>query len=265
MVRKPQHTLGAAASAGLCFVAVVLLYHIPLGDSVAADTLHACLAGLAALGCWRIWDGKDGRTAAGTRPAFALALLCLAASAASVAVPLVTSGDACHGTYATSMPDGIVALGVVALSCVGTAVWEEIAFRRLAMEAVASSLATPGPRRLQAALICAAVFALLHVGGTDDATTGALRAVQVVLFGLAMAGLVERTGKLVPAVITHALYDMVCFAPAALGATGSVWDMPAEALSILETSATGIAASLAFLVPAALIGVLAFTRQRPRP
>ncbi len=277
-------------------MAVVVLYHIPLGGSVAADALHACLAGLAALACWRLWDGKTGCDTTGAHassgesggigvhaeavhasetrtgntkravvPAGALVLLCLAASAASVAVPLVASGGVRHACFTGSVSGCAATLGIVALSCAGTAVWEEIAFRRLAMEAVAKALATPGRRRLQAALICSAAFALFHLGGTGDTAAAGLRAVQVTLFGLAMAGLVERTGKLAPVIATHGLYDMVCFAPAALGMAGSVWEMPAESLSILETSVAGIAASLVFLVPAAVLGILAFVGQARTP
>ena len=165
----------------------------------------------------------------------------------------------------TDLPSCAATPGIIALSCVGTAVWEETLFRCLAMEAVAGALTTPGARRLQAALICSAAFALFHLGGAAYAATEALRAVQVVLFGLAMAGLVERTGNLAGAVVTHALYDMVCFAPAALDMAGSVWDMPAEALSALETSMPGLVTSLAFLVPAGILGLGAFARQARRP
>ncbi len=164
----------------------------------------------------------------------------------------------------TELPSCAATLGIIALSCVGTAVWEETLFRCLAMEAMVGALTTPGVQRLQAALICSATFALFHLGDAAYAATEALRAVQVVLFGLAMAGLVERTGNLAGAVVTHALYDTVCFAPAALGMAGSAWDMPVEALSALETSVPGLVASLTFLVPAGMLGLGAFARQARR-
>lgn len=298
MAQRRHRAWGAPAAAGLCLAAVVLLYHIPLSDSVAADALHACLAGLAALACRWMWDGKracettdasrDNRKAtAGATTArhsgaahvkpgraqssdratgwtCALALLCLAASVASAIVPLATSSGMHHGGLVADLPSCAATLGIIALSCVGTAMWEETLFRCLAMEAVAGALTTPGPRRLQAALICSAAFALFHLGSAADAATEALRAVQVVLFGLAMAGLVERTGSLAGAVVTHALYDMACFAPAALGMAGSTWDMPAETLSALETSMPGLVASLAFLVPAGMLGLGAFAGQARR-
>ena len=131
-------------------------------------------------------------------------------------------------------------LAVLAASCLGTALWEEIAFRRLAMEAVAGALEEGRTRRLMSACV---------------ALPTVLRAVQVFLFALAMAGLVEQGGRLVPAIAAHALYDAICFAPAVLGISGSVWEISASSLMALETSMPGMLASLLFLAPAAALGV----------
>ncbi len=305
---KKGRPLGAPAAAALCFAATILLYHIPLGSSMAADALHACLAGVAALVCLALWAGREeaGKDAPSACPAQAgrareaksahagkacakaahaeesdtveetctgadeghpkpprglpagpIALLCLAGALVSVAVPLATSGTAGAGAQAApASPQGFLALlAVLAASCLGTAVWEEIAFRRLAMEAVAGALEERPHRRLLAACICSAVFATLHLPEMGEALPTALRGVQVALFALAMVGLVEQTGRLAPAVAAHAVYDVICFAPAVLGTSGSAWEIPASSLMTLETSMLGMLASLLFLAPAAALGV----------
>ena len=305
---KPRGALGAPAAAALCFATAMLLYHIPLGSSMAADALHACLAGVAALVCLALWAGRGtadrgasgacnaqagethsirgphaggaGRTE-GTRagngstedthlgendrhPAVShnsfaglIGLLCLVGALASVAVPLATGGSEGAGAAFTwAPPQASPALFVVlAASCLGTAVWEEIAFRRLAMEAVAGALEEGHTRRLMSACVCSAVFAMLHLPEMGATLPTSLRAVQVFLFALAMTGLVEQAGRLVPAIAAHALYDAICFAPAVLGISGSVWEISASSLMALETSVPGMLASLLFLAPAAALGV----------
>ena len=272
---------------------------------MAADALHACLAGVAALVCLALWVGREttgedtsgacdtqmGRTrevksahvgktcAKGTYveeaesacteagaehsrlpcsfPAGLITLLCLVGALVSVAVPLMASDMAGAGAQAasTSPQDFFVLLAVLVASCLGTAVWEEIAFRRLAMEAVAGALEEGRARRLMAACVCSAVFAMLHLPEMGAALPTALRAVQVFLFALAMTGLVEQAGRLVPAIAAHALYDAICFAPAVLGISGSTWEISASSLMTPETSISGMLASLVFLAPAAALGV----------
>ena len=302
---RPHGVLGAPAAATLCFAAAMLLYHIPLGPSMAADALHACPAGVAALVCLALWAGRRavgvstsgacdtqmGRarkvksahvgkarargtyveeaesacTKAGAEhpgppcslPAGLIALLCLVGALVSVAVPLAANSMAGAGAQVspTSPQDSFVLLAVLFASCLGTAVWEEVAFRRLAMEAIAGALEEGRARGLMAACICSAVFTMLHLPEMSAELPTALRAVQVFLFALAMAGLVEQTGHLVPAIATHALYDVICFAPTALGTLGSAWEIPASSLMTLETSVSGMLASLLFLAPAAALGV----------
>ena len=295
---KPLGVLGAPAAAALCFAAAMLLYHIPLGSSMAADALHACLAGVAALVCLALWAGREteGWGASGACNAQAgeahgirgphaggakhtegtrlgendrhlavphnllvglIVLLCLVGALVSVAVPLETgSSEGAGAVSAWVSPQASPALfAVLTVSCLGTAVWEEIAFRRLAMEAVAGALEESRARRLMAACVCSAVFAMLHLPEMGAALPTALRAVQVFLFALAMAGLVEESGHLAPAIAAHALYDAICFAPTALDTLGSVWEISASSLMALETSMSGMLASLPFLAPAAALGV----------
>lgn len=296
--KRPHGVLGAPAAAALCFAATMLLYHIPLGPSMAADALHACLAGVAALVCLALWAGqrtadrgtpdncdaqagkaraiedayvgevgstKNTRASKSSKHlevpcglhAGLIALLCLMGALASAAVPLATGSmaDAGAQTVPASPRDYFALLAVLAISCLGTAAWEEIAFRRLAMEAVAGALEEGRTRRLMAACVCSAVFAMLHLPEMGAALPTALRAMQVFLFALAMAGLVEQSGHLAPAIAAHALYDVICFAPTALGTLGSAWEIPASSLMALETSASGMLASLLFLAPAAALGV----------
>ena len=261
---KPLGALGAPAAAALCFATAMLLYHMPLGSSMAADALHACLAGVAALVCLALWAGRGTTGENGRHPvaphnslAGLIGLLCLAGALVSVAVPLATGSSEGAGTVSTWVPAQVspMLLAVLAVSCLGTAVWEEIAFRRLAMEAVAGALEEGRARRLMAACVCSAVFAMLHLPEMGAALPTALRAVQVFLFALAMAGLVEQSGRLAPAIAAHALYDAICFAPAVLGASGSAWEISASSLMALETSVSGMLASLLVLAPAAALGV----------
>ena len=261
---KPLGALGAPAAAALCFATAMLLYHIPLGSSMAADALHACLAGVAALVCLALWAGRgttsgDDRHPAAPHNSLAglIGLLCLAGALVSVVVPLATGSSEGAGTMSAWAPlqASPMLLAVLAASCLGTAVWEEIAFRRLAMEAVTGALEEGRARRLMAACVCSAVFAMLHLPEMGAALPTVLRAVQVFLFALAMAGLVEQTGRLAPAIAAHALYDAICFAPAVLGASGSAWKISASSLMALETSVSGMLASLLVLAPAAALGV----------
>ncbi len=52
--------MGAGAAAGICLVAVVLLYHIPLGGTLGADALHALGAAVVALVCSRLSRASAG-------------------------------------------------------------------------------------------------------------------------------------------------------------------------------------------------------------
>lgn len=231
---------------------------------MAADALHACLAGVAALVCLALWAGRETTSKNDRHPAAPhnslaslIGLLCLVGALASVAVPLATGSSEGAGAAFTWAPPQAspMLLAVLAASCLGTATWEEIAFRRLAMEAVTGALEEGRARRLMAACVCSAVFAMLHLPEMGAALPTALRAVQVFLFALAMAGLVEESGHLAPAIAAHALYDAICFAPAVLGTSGNAWEISASSLITLETSMSGMLASLLFLAPAAVLGV----------
>ena len=261
--RQRAHAMGAGAAAGICLVAVVLLYHIPLGDTLGADTLHALGAAAAALACARLGvRGANGATPArrgGKALPCAIAALCVLAS---LAATLASAGGIGGLPGPVSLGRAAAAALLVALSCLGTAVWEETFFRKLATDAVSEALAPAGRRELRAACICAAVFALMHMGQADGAAQEALRFAQVFLFGLAMSGLRAQTGTLGWAIATHAAYDLVCFLPAALSwQAGSAWEMPVAALSAMETGVPGILASLAALAPAAVLAARELARR----
>ena len=251
MADGQRDRLGATAAAGLCLVAAVLLYHIPLADTVAGDALHAALAAAAALVCLALAGGLRAKCGRVGRAAWALGAvgLCLLAALASVTVPMALG----YEPAAFDLADKAFLLLVVTLSCAATAVWEEVAFRGLGQDAVQDALGEGRGAALKAACVCSAVFAILHMGQTGDAGQTALRFVQVFLFGLAMAGLRFGARGLVWPIAVHALYDLVCFVPASLAWQGDGWEMPASALSSVETSVSGIAASLVFLLPAAVL------------
>ncbi len=256
--RRQTCRLSSAQAAGLCLAAVVPLYHIPLGDTLAADTLHALGAAVVALGCAWLGGGDTTPTSRrqGVGGAFALGALCALAALAGTLAALCADGLQAR----TGAAGVLAALWPLAVSCLGTAVWEEAFFRGLAVDAVRGALAPTGHRALKSACACAAVFALLHMGQANGAQE-ALRFAQVFLFGLAMSGLRAQTGTLGWAIGAHAVYDLVCFYPAALAwQAGAVWEMPASALAAAETSVPGMLASLPFLLAAAVLAARTLAR-----
>lgn len=293
--------MGAGSAAGICLVAVVLLYHIPLGDTLGADALHALGAAVIALACG--WPCSAGATSTRTRhggsagmgetrtqiDSVGAASTCAQGAGAragaaartrhggvgvtaaiaslcllaALAVTLASvAGSEAGSPEFANLDAALAAVPLVALSCLATAVWEETFFRKLAHDAVGEALAPGKLRELQAACACAAVFALMHMGQGTDCAQEALRFAQVFLFGLAMSGLRAHTGALGWAIGVHAAYDLVCFLPAALTwQAGYAWEMPTAALAAVEVGVPGILASLVALVPAAILAARELVRR----
>ncbi len=264
MTRQKTHTMGAGTAAGICLVAVVLLYHIPLGDTLGADALHALGAAVVALVCSRLSRASAGvgRTRhGGMGVTMAIAGLCLLAALA-VTLASAAGSEASLPVETANLDAALAAVPLVALSCLATAVWEETFFRKLAHDAVGETLGSGKLRDLRATCACAAVFALMHMGQAADLAQEALRFVQVFLFGLAMSGLRAHTGRLGWSIGVHAAYDLVCFLPAALTwQAGVIWEMPATALATVEVGMPGILASLVVLVPAAALAIRELARS----
>lgn len=260
---------------------MLCIYHIPRA-SVAADTLRAALAGLAC-GAVLAWascspgraDGTgqgatagDGHKETGRKHVPPAVVLGLAVCA--------LAGCAANALAETSWSwPGTGAFGILALSCLGTAAWEETLFRRLLPAAVVPQLDAGRHRELACACICAGLFSLLHLDASLGVVGTAARFIQVALFGLVMAGVARRRGGLAWAVALHAGYDLVSFvwgAGTAVGAgTGlettadvpGLLDMPAETLLAGVVSPAGLAVGIVALAPLAVWAVRELTRTRP--
>ena len=250
MTHPKRTTRAGTAPALACLALVALLYHIPASANIAGDALRACLAAGAALGCLA-WAGPT-RPRDTRRPPAPVGAACLlgavAAVAASLATGQQTAGEAAFPQAAT--------LAVLVLSCLGTAVWEEVLFRRLGLAALEGGLEGGKGAPLKAACASSLLFSVLHTGLGAFDVQATLRLVQVFLFGLAMCGVALRARGLAWAVGIHALYDLTCFVPALMvqpaARAGQAWELEAGALLALETTVPGMAASLLFLAPAAL-------------
>lgn len=249
-MRAPSHPVAAAAVGA---VLAVCIYHIIPGGTVADDALRAACAALAcaaALACL----GRDRRRAERTGVC-ALALGGLALWATGL---LTCGAVGAAGAWA-----------VLAASCLGTAVWEETLFRRLLPDAFATQLGSEPAQRLLCAVVCSALFGLLHLGGgtgvADGAALGAsaARFAQTALFGLAMAGVATYRSGLIGAIALHGLYDLAGFAVAAHTAGGigpGLLAQPAESLLSAFVAPEALAASIALFAPLALWACLRLLR-----
>lgn len=213
-------------------------------------------------------------------------MLFAAALAAVGAVSFIATAlfPAAFGLSFTDLSSTEIAgrLGVGALLCVATGVFEEALFRGLAMTCLlhratadCASSASPSPPQAYgpsarsackpapassapvsfAALVSASLFALVHVVGTppaEAASSGIVVAAQIVLkalqagmFAYCMAALMVETRSIWLPVVAHAVFDLLYFAPTMIASAA----LPA-------TYATGncgdlvvLALTIAFLVP----------------
>ncbi len=98
-----------------------------------------------------------------------------------------------------AIPDrvGLVLVAAV-LSGLAASVTEEVFFRGLLYRPLRSRMAAPA-----AILITSVLFTAVHFPWTD-----AFRVLDLLLFGIACAWLVERTASVYPAVVLHATYNL---------------------------------------------------------
>lgn len=158
---------------------------------------------------------------------------------------------------------------VFALSCLLTGIFEEGAFRVLALDALRLPRANESRSLLFAAAASSALFGIAHIGVADfalanDAVTWlqlVLKPVQAALFGLVLAALFVESGSLWTVAAVHGAFNVFYLSPAILGiggpaathATGS----PADAIAL--------AATTALLVPPAVASWRAIARRRQNP
>lgn len=197
-----------------------------------------------------------------------LALLCVMLSAAIPLLCFVSVGaqyPALEFADPAAMADAPLAATVagylVICACVGF--YEEGAFRVILQDLFARGFLGNGVRRgrcaLYAAITSSALFAVLHVVSpvpveADSAQVAmqvALKFLQGMLFGLAMTGLLARTGSFALAVAVHACYDLLFFLPWVLDIGG----FPSTYLTGLAIDTFALAANCVCLAPAAVLSL----------
>ena len=145
--------------------------------------------------------------------------------------------------------------------CAAVAFYEEGAFRVILQDLFERGFAGNGARadrcRLYAAVLASALFAALHAfspaasdaDGVQVAAQAILKFSQGMLFGMAMAGLLAKTGSFALIIGIHTCYDLLFFLPWML----TVGAFPATYLTGLPIDTWALAANCACLVaPAAL-------------
>ena len=197
-----------------------------------------------------------------------LGLLCVMLSAAIPILCFVSVGaqyPALEFADPAAMSDAPLAATVagylVICACVGF--YEEGAFRVVLQDLFARGFLGNGMRRgrcaLYAAIASSALFAVLHAAspipaGADSvqvAMQAALKCLQGMLFGLAMTGLLARTGSFALVVAVHACYDLLFFLPWVLDIGG----FPSTYLTGLAIDTFALAANCVCLAPAAVLSL----------
>ena len=197
-----------------------------------------------------------------------LALLCVMLSAAIPLLCFVSVGaqyPALEFADPAAMADAPLAATVagylVICACVGF--YEEGAFRVILQDLFARGFLGNGVRRgrcaLYAAITSSALFAVLHVvspvpveaDSAQVAMQAALKFLQGMLFGLAMTGLLARTGSFALAAAVHACYDLLFFLPWVL----DIGAFPSTYLTGLAIDTFALAANCVCLAPAAVLSL----------
>lgn len=140
-------------------------------------------------------------------------------------------------------PAAVLAL---ALSCLTTALFEELLFRALLFPLLLSRLARRRQGRITALLASSALFGAFHLLNlTAGAAPGAtlLQVGYSFLIGCAAAALCCLLGSLLPAVLFHALYNFGGYLVPRLG-QGPLYDTPTVVVTtLLALSATALTAA----------------------
>lgn len=205
-------------------------------------------------------EGKQG--------ASILALACVVLSAAIPLVCFMSVGadyPVLDYVDARSIDSAPLAATIAAyiLVCVAVGFYEEGVFRVILQDLFTRGFSSNGARpercALYAALLTSILFAALHVSSPlpagADAAQIALQAIlkflQGSLFGLAMAGLLAKTGSFALIVGVHASYDLLFFLPWAIAAG----TFPSTYLTGLPIDTIALCANCVCLVPAAIVGI----------
>lgn len=150
---------------------------------------------------------------------------------------------------------------LVICACVGF--YEEGAFRVILQDLFSRGFLGNGARRgrcaLYAAIAASVLFAVLHAvspvpaeaDSVQVAMQAALKFLQGMLFGLAMTGLLARSGSFVLVAAVHACYDLLFFLPWMLDIGG----FPSTYLTGLAIDTFALAANCVCLAPAAVLSL----------
>ena len=156
-----------------------------------------------------------------------------------------------------------VTIAAYVLVCVAVGFYEEGAFRVILQDLFTRGFSSNGVRpercALYAALLTSVLFAALHAASPlpadGDSAQIALQAIlkflQGALFGLAMAGLLAKTGSFALIVAVHTSYDLLFFLPWAI----SAGTFPSTYLTGLPIDTLALCANCVCLVPSAIVGI----------
>lgn len=156
-----------------------------------------------------------------------------------------------------------VTIAAYILVCVAVGFYEEGAFRVILQDLFTRGFSSNGARpercALYAALLTSVLFAALHAASPlpagGDSTQIALQVIlkflQGTLFGLAMAGLLAKTGSFALIVAVHTSYDLLFFLPWAI----SAGTFPSTYLTGLPIDTLALCANCVCLVPSAVVGI----------
>jgi len=138
--------------------------------------------------------------------------------------------------------------------CAGTGYLEEGFFRGLLADAFVTTLKPGKHAVLNAAIVSSALFGILHVVGTGQATDGVqiafliVKPIEAGIFGFFMAAIYVRTSSISAAALIHTLFDLMLLAPSFL-TTGT---LPDTYLSGDGTALTGLIIATVALLPLVL-------------
>lgn len=239
--------------------------------SLPSALVLAALVAAALFGCARLAEKRPGpfsprRQLMAVQRGGALVLACLIASAV---VPLV-----CFMLIGADYPIFVFASGAASVRppiaveivaylavCAAVGFYEEGAFRVVLPDLFARGFSgngvSPARCRLYAVLLASVLFAALHAASSAPADAdslqvalqAALKVAQGLLFALAMAGLLAKTGSLPLIVAVHACYDALFFLPWML----EIGAFPSTYLTGLPIDTAALAAVCLCLVPAAAV------------
>lgn len=152
-------------------------------------------------------------------------------------------------TGAAQVTRPLPALLLYALGCLAIGLFEELAFRGVLLPLLLQKMRPSRTGRFLAVLISSAAFGIIHLlnlayGAGVGATL--LQVGYSFLIGGLMSALVLATGRILPAVLCHALYDF-CGRLVPVCGEGRLWDAPTVTVTVLLAIAVAVSVAAFFL------------------